>query len=331
MIAGAFILPSRLALACGCLAISFLYAGIEAGILSVSRVRTRSRAQQGDRAAQRLQGLLARPERLLATVLLVTNFADVAALILVTEAFVRRWGGLGYVWAGAVMLPVYLVGVQLLPKSLFRRFPYRALAALAGLLESTSRLLTPFLALGGWMAHRWLPAQNGAGSRLHGIFVAREEFKTLAAEGERVGALSAVERGLIHHVFDFSAMTAQDFLRPLATPLAVANATTVADVLAFAQAQGGLEHVPVVDAAGRLLALVERDNILFDRDLQRPVAPHLRRRPITVQPAESATRILRRLRAARLPAAGVEDATGRFLGVVCTRDLLQRLVRGHGA
>lgn len=322
-----FLEPSGALLIVGCLAVSFLYSGLEAGLVSVSRVRLRSRAEQGDRGAIRLQRLLRHPERLLATVLLVTNFADVAALIAVTEAFVRRWGNFGYVWAGVALLPVYLIGVQLLPKSLFRRFPYRALAALAPLLEATSRVLAPVMTVGIWLTRRHFPA---SGARLHGLFAAREEFKSLAAEGERVGALSAVERGLIHNVVDFSALTARDFAKPAGATLPADGATRVADLLSFARDHGNLELIPIVDAAGKLTALVERDAILFDRDLQRPAASYLRRRPLSVTPADPASRVLRRLRAARLTAAGVEDADGKFIGAVLTRDLLQRLVRGTG-
>lgn len=319
-----FIEPSGALLIAGCVAVSFLYSGLEAGLVSVSRVRLRSRAEQGDRGAIRLQRLLRRPERLLATVLLVTNFADVAALILLTEAFVRQWGTLGYVWSGVALLPLYLIGLQLLPKSLFRRFPYRALAALAPLLEATSRALAPVLTVGSWLTQRWFPAD---GSGLHGLFAAREEFKSLAAEGERVGALTAVERGLIHNVVDFSAMTARDFLQPKGATLSAESANRVADLLKFARDHGNPEHIAVVDAAGKLTALVERDAILFDRDLERPAASYLRRRPLNVLPADPASRVLRRLRAARLTAAGVEDAEGNFLGTVLTRDLLQRLVQ----
>ena len=323
-LASSFIEPSTVALVIFCLSVSFLYAGIEAGLLSISRVRLRSRVQQGDRGAVRLQRLLAHPERLLATVLLVTNFADVVALILVAQAFARAFGGAGYVWAGLLMLPIYLVGVQLLPKSLFRRFPYRALAALAGLLEMTSRLLLPLLTVGGWVARRSsLNVRSGS----PGLFVAREEFKSLAAEGERVGALTKGERGLIQNVFAFNGLTAADFLRP-APPFA--HGERVADLLAFAESHGAPEYLPIADGGGKLAALIERDALLFERDPQRSIATYLRRRPLTVAPGEPAARVLRRLRAGRLSAAGVEDADGRFVGIVRARDLLQQLVGGGG-
>ena len=97
-----------------CLVISFVFSGIEAGILSVNRVRLRHRMKMRDRAALRLNRLLSRPEQLLVTVLLVTNLANIFAIALTTNELVRRLGGNGYFVAFAIFLPVYLMGVELL-------------------------------------------------------------------------------------------------------------------------------------------------------------------------------------------------------------------------
>ena len=318
-----------------CLLVSFLYAGIEGGLLSLNRARLRSRAHQGEPGAVRLARLLGHPGRLLATVLLVTNFADVAALVLITDAFVHRLGVRGYVWTGVWMLPVYLLGLQLLPKSLFRRFPYRALVALAGLLEVTERLLGPLLTGGRWLLGRTLlpplPAMN-QGTR--GLFAARDEFKTLAAEGERAGALTPAEHGMVDNVIDFSALTAGRLMDPAPpAPLRLppadagdAGEPRVADLLAFAHTHA-LDYLPVLDPAGELVALLDVFALLLERDPRRGAAAYLRRPPLVVAPGDPALRVLRRLRAVRLGAAAVRDGDGHFLGIVRTKTLLQRLVR----
>ncbi len=321
-----------------CLLVSFLYAGIEAGLLSLDRKRLRSRVQQGDRAAVRLDRLLAHPGRLFATVLMVTNFADVAALVLITNAVVHRLGTPGYVVAGTVMLPVYLLGVQLLPKSLFRRFPYRALAALAGLLEWTTFLLAPLLVAGDWLLHRsWIAphaerdALRGPG---RGLFTGREEFKTLAAEGERTGALTPAEHGMIDNVIDFGNVPARDVMHPPPAVLEARPGLCVADLLDFARAHR-LDHLPVADAteeggSERLAALVDVFSLLLEPDPRRDAAAYLRRPPLVVAPEEPAGRVLRRLRAARFRAAAVFDAGGVFLGIVRASDLVGRLVGQPG-
>lgn len=333
-----------------CLLVSFLYAGIEAGLLSASRVRLRSRVHQGEPAAIRLDRLLAHPERLLATVLFVTNFTDVAALVIITNVLVDHYGQRGYFISGLLTLPVYLLGLQLLPKSLFRRFPYRALAALGGLLEITSKILAPLLAVTEWVV--WIgrerpvtvgtgirtpsaPTENGVDPveiqtdderRRTGLFVAREEFKSLAAEGERTGALTGAERGMIHNVVDFGTLRVRELMLPAPESLTMQEGLRVRDLLEYARTHG-VDHLPVVNAAGELAALVDVFALLLDRAPDRLAAvTYLRRPALSVHPGDAAHRVLRRLRSARLTAAAVVE-DNRLIGIVRTKDLLQRLVR----
>src|SRR5450432_4841188 len=97
-----------------CLLISATFSGIEAGILSVNRVRLRNRLNRGDKAAIKLDRLLSRPERLLVTVLIVTNLMNISAMILGTQEVVRELGSAGYFLAFAISLPIYLLGIELL-------------------------------------------------------------------------------------------------------------------------------------------------------------------------------------------------------------------------
>src|SRR6267143_665537 len=126
-----------------CWIISFFFNGIESGLLSIDPVRLRQNVKRRVPAALQLNRLLKRPERLLATVLLVTNAADIVALLLLTRQLVRSYHYAGYFFALAVALPVYLFLLSVLPKSLFRRFPFHALARLAGVLEFASMLFSP--------------------------------------------------------------------------------------------------------------------------------------------------------------------------------------------
>src|SRR5438045_7572448 len=124
-------------------------------------VRRRHGAKSGDRGAQRLQKMLKQPERLLITVLLVTNATDIIALIILTHELVIRRGWIGYPIAVAIALPVYLFLLGVLPKSLFRRFPLRAVVRLSRLLEIVTKLLTPLHAIGGFIQHSiFVPPQN---------------------------------------------------------------------------------------------------------------------------------------------------------------------------
>src|SRR5436305_15179135 len=72
-----------------CWIISFFFNGIESGLLSIDPVRLRQNVKRRMPAALQLNRLLKHPERLLVTVLLVTNAADIIALVFLTSQLIR--------------------------------------------------------------------------------------------------------------------------------------------------------------------------------------------------------------------------------------------------
>src|SRR5260370_12353502 len=116
-------------------AISFLFNGIEAGLTSIDPVRLRHHVKLNRPAAVRLDRLLKTPERLLVTVLLVTNLADILALLLLTRLLVFRFGTAGFAFTIVIELPFYLFFLGVLPKSLLRHFPFPTLSPRAHILH----------------------------------------------------------------------------------------------------------------------------------------------------------------------------------------------------
>ncbi|MDQ6622874.1 MAG: DUF21 domain-containing protein, partial [Verrucomicrobiota bacterium] len=99
----------------GLCAVSFLFAGIEAGLLSLDPVRLRSHVKRRTAGARRLARLQEHPGRLLVTVLLLTNIADIFALLLATHALVSALGRAGYFIVVLAGIPLYLYVLGVLP------------------------------------------------------------------------------------------------------------------------------------------------------------------------------------------------------------------------
>ena len=304
-----------------CWVVSFVCAGIEAGLLSLDQVRLRHQVKLRNRSAILLYQLMKKPERLLATILLVTNFADITGLLLLTRRLVGLLGAGGYLLALLVAGPIYLFLLGVLPKSLFRRFPYRALAAFAGLLVFTSRLLWPILELGS-QTGQLLFRRKEAPLR---IFAAREDLKQLTVESERQGALTSAERAMIHNVVDFRTVKVSDVMVPLPKIISVPAETTIPELLKLS-AQTGIDRVPVISGNGTALGLVNVLDVLLDPTPSPELRPYMRR-IVSAAENESAYRIIRRLRAARLTLAAVFDQREKLIGIVTVEDLVRRLVQ----
>ena len=309
-----------------CWIISFFFNGIESGLLSIDAVRLRQNVKRRVPAALQLNRLLKHPERLLATVLLITNAADIVALLLLTSELVRWNGYAGFLFALVIALPVYLFVLSVLPKSLFRRFPFRALARLAGVLEFTSILFSPLLELGARVGKMLLPGHAGKQGRL---FAAREELKQITTQSEREGALTATERSMIHSVVDFRGVKVRDVMLPSAKVVALHSGASIQQAVELS-ASTGLDRLPVLAPDGQPAGLVNILDILLHGNGNKPLGDYIRR-IVTTTDDEPAYRIMQQLRAARLGLAAVVDRKNNFRGIVAIEDLIRRLVSAGDA
>jgi putative hemolysin len=302
-----------------CWVVSFFFNGIESGLLSIDPVRVRENVKRGVPAAVRLQRLLKNPARLLGTVLIVTNAADLIGLLLLTRQLVGGFGLAGYFYAFAIALPIYLFVLSVLPKSLFRRFPFRALARLGGVIEFVSLLLAPVLMVGAGVGKILLPAR----AERRRLFAGREELKQITSQSEREGSLTATERAMIHNVFDFRAVKSRDIMVPMSKVVAIRPDTSPTDALNLGIASG-IDRLPVI-TEGQPTGLVDVFDILLGKNGDQSLGRYTRR-IVTADENEPAYRLVQRLRAARLGLAAVVDRQKKLRGVVLIEDLIGRLI-----
>jgi putative hemolysin len=309
----------------GCWIVSFFFNGIESGLLSINPVRLRQNVKRQVPAALRLNRLLKHPERLLVTVLFITNAADIVGMLLLARYFVRSYGTAGFFITLLIALPVYLFLLGVLPKALFRRFPFRALARLAGVLEVVTILLWPLLELGVRLSALLLPRRAERGR----LFAGREELKQITSQSEREGSITATERAMIHNVVDFRGIKVRDVMLPLAKIVSISPEASPEKALELSAATG-VDRLPVVTSEGQAVGLINVLDVLLEKDETKSLN-HFMRRIVTATEDEPAYRIVQRLRAARLGLAAVLDRQNNLRGVVAIEDLVRRLVSVTGA
>ncbi|MEO7931817.1 MAG: CNNM domain-containing protein [Chthoniobacterales bacterium] len=302
-----------------CLLVSFLFAGVEAGLLSINPVRLSHNVRKKAPGALRLQALLLHPQRLLITVLLVTNLLKIWALVLITQLLRQKIGNWGYPVAFLIAIPVFVVLLEMLPKSLFRRFPYRLLAPLSEIIRAVYWLLSPVIWLLTWVGKLFFRNEDP-----RDLFIARDELKDLTSEVEKSGSLDPAERAMIHNVVDFRAVRGRDVMIPMDRVASVKPETPVTELLAIAK-EKGWDRFPVIASDGQIIGLVRSFEVLLDGRLHTSAQHHLRR-IINVRADEPATQIIRKLRAARMSLAAVLDENNRPVGVVRPEDLIDRLI-----
>lgn len=303
-----------------CMALSFLVAGMESGLLSISRLRLRHRSRAKDPAAIGLAKLVADPGRLLLSTLVLTNFFNITALSIAVSETVGRVGTLGYFWVLGAALPVWAIGLEMLPKSLFRRFPLRLLAVLSAPLVATHFVLRPVEILARRLERLVFPRRAFQKLKLFG---GRADFKYLTFESVREGFISGAERDTIQTVLDFRQLTARELLVPIEEAGAVRADLPLSAARLLAKSKG-VDHVPVLDEQGEVSGLLDLHELAL-AGIWHGRVEFFQRRILKTDLHETAPSLLRKLRSARLPLALVRDAEGRTAGVVQWEDLVRLL------
>jgi putative hemolysin len=307
-----------------CLAVSFIFSGTEAGLLSLNRLRLRQLSRSGDAHAVRLWRLVEEPSRLFITVLCVTGLANIIAILILASWFEHALKGWGYLCTILVAFPIFLIVTEMLPKSFFRRFPYQALASIAVLLEIASLLLTPLMAAGSWCAVHIFRLK-----RPQEVFVAREDLKSVTRQVEKMGMLSSIERQMIHNVVDFRAVRVKDVMVKSDRVVTLRIGTPVEEVIkVFLQTR--FDSLPLANDRGEIVGLVNAFDVILDKKPGENADAYLHRM-LVVREDEPASMALHRLRAAfPQTLALVVDGEDHTIGVVGIEDLLGPLVKTVG-
>lgn len=125
--------------------ISFFLSGSETALTAVNRMKVQFQADQGDRRAIRLLNLISKPDRMIATILIGNNIANILMPTFITIiAFERGWK-IGITTA-VITVIIILIG-EVLPKTIAATFSERIAYIVAPAIALFVKVLTPVTAL----------------------------------------------------------------------------------------------------------------------------------------------------------------------------------------
>ncbi|KAB2667597.1 MAG: DUF21 domain-containing protein [Verrucomicrobia bacterium] len=308
------------------LLLSFFMSGMEAGVQVLSPLRIRQWVRSGLPGAGLLLGYLEKPENFLWTILVGNTLANFAAMSLLVVDLqmvtgTRPW----QFWCGfaVICMGLYVFG-DLLPKTLFRRFPNRLCLRLVFAFRLVHFALSPLVAVTEQFA-RLLLWMTGGSALTGRLFGNRDEFRALMQDSE--GALSSTERTLINRVLDLQNATLARLARPLATATTVTAETPVDQVLALCR-ERDLNRLPVWQGTGnrrRIVGVVRLTDLLFRAEPAAGTAAQHLRPALFLDEGLRLDEALRRLQRGGDQFAIVVGAVGREAGLVTLWDILRAM------
>ena len=292
--------------------IALLTAGSMA-VRSVSRIWLRHWAERQLRGSAAAVAYLERPHRLLTG----ASAGTALTLLLAGMSVGLAATGVAVVWAALAYAGIIVLGGQLIPRAIARRWPVGVAPVVLPVLRVVDVITLPIVNAGEAVAHMFIRDK-----RPTVVAADRDAIQDLLREGELEGIGEREEIAIISGVVEFSEKVARDVMTPRSEIFALPDGVDP-HTLASQIAQSRYSRVPIYHSTlDNIVGMVH----VFDVIKARGDTPEALR-PVTFSaPGAPCNELLFRMLRERLHIAIVRDDNGKTLGLVTLEDLLEELV-----
>ena len=307
------------------LALSFLFSGMETGILSLNRMRLRQLIRAGDKNARLLNRYLADPETFLWTILVGNTLANIGAALVVLLSLHHRFSddALTFSLGSVGLVVVFFIVGEMIPKTLFTKFPNRLCLLLITPFRMTKFFLKPIVFVVELLAGGILRSTGGrtfAGS----TFANREELRWLMQESGE--AFTSEERVMITRVMDLEKLTVRSQLVPWDKVIAVDAKSPMSEVMKVAR-EHRYTRMPVwerKDGQRQIAGLISLKRLLFESDIDHgKIADDYTKPALFLDESKRLEDALQLMQKTGHRMAIVQDRHKREIGIVCLEDILK--------
>jgi Mg2+/Co2+ transporter CorB len=189
----------------GLLAVSAIFSAAETALTGASRGRMHQLEREGDRAAGRVNRLIADRETMIGSVLLGNNLINILASALVTRELTETIpGGWGVAAATALMTVLVLVFAEVLPKTVAIARPDDVARLLSGPTELVVRAFGPVVFAVQWFVRKTVKLFGVNIDMTTDVLAAHEEIRGAVEFHHSEGLVESGDRRMLGGVLDLA-------------------------------------------------------------------------------------------------------------------------------
>ena len=225
-----------------CLLFSAFFSSAETAFVSLQRVRVQHLVDSKVRGAKRVARIIARPEKLLSTVLFGNTLANTAAAAIATAMAIYFWGEHGVLYATIGLTAFLLIFTETTPKTIATQHAEKLAIIFARPLEFFAWIFSPFVIALSWIAIGF--TRTVGGTPVSRSLARPEEIRTMITLGEKEGTMEEFEADMLHKVFDFGDRPVREVMVPRPEVVAIEEGARISDFLAL-YTESPLSRFPV--------------------------------------------------------------------------------------
>ncbi len=191
---------------------SAFFSSSETAMIALNRYRLRHLAQEGKRSAIISEQLLARPDRLFGLILLGNNLVNIFAASIATIIGIRLLGDLGVALAPVVLVAVFLIFAEVMPKTLAAMKPESIAFPASYLLWPMMKIAYPAVWLINWVSNGLLSLVGLHFEEQDDTPLTREELRTIVREAGTM--IPQRHRRMLLNILELENVTVDDIMVP---------------------------------------------------------------------------------------------------------------------
>ncbi len=309
------------------LILSSLFSCSETAFLSVSKIKIRTLAEEGNKKAKLVESLLDDQDRLLSAILVGNNLVNIGASSLTTATIMAIFGDGAQTVAiatGVVTLCILIFG-EITPKSFATQNADKLVFVLAPFIRFVCVITKPVVFVLNIITGFIIKLLGG--NQEHGPSLTEEELKTIVTVGHEEGVLEKEEKEMIHNVFEFGETEIKEIMTPRIHVESLPDDCTYDELMnVYHDAQ--YSRYPIHDESfDEIIGVLNMKDLLFiDIDKEHFDVKKYMRETFVVYEFNQVNDVFASMRKKHATLAIVLDEYGVMSGIVTFEDIVEEIV-----
>ncbi len=242
------------------------FCGNEIGLISCPKPRIATLAKNGSKRAAMIQYILERPALMLATTLVGTNICTVCASVLAKQvALEAGMPESSSVWLVTLILPVFLLFPEIIPKNWFRQAPAQRCTLFAPLLMFMLIILYPVSKLIALFTSGCISLLDKEHNSAKPTWIMRDDFRYLIRDSEKEGVIDSEAADILDRSLQFHHLQVKDIVTPFRNVVTVSATTTITEAAALCK-RHDVSLLPVKAKRGEWIGIFSIYEAIFSTD-----------------------------------------------------------------
>ncbi|MBT3397370.1 HlyC/CorC family transporter [archaeon] len=304
--------------------LSAVFSGIETALVSINMIKVRALVKQKRRGSETLFRLKQNPQKLIITLLIGNNLANIGAASLATVVFMNIFGSSGVGIATGIMTFIVLIFGEITPKTFAAQNSEKISLTVARPIELLSFLFSPFVWFFGIISSAILKLV-GSGEEKK---LSEEELETIVTMGRKEGILSGEAAEMMHNVLKFEGTRVTEIMTPKSGVHMIEAQEKLKDVLDYI-VKTPFSLYPVYSRnKDNIVGIIDVDDVLKyvkNKKLDTKIST-IAKKVTFVPKSKEIDDLLTELEGKKIPMVIVVDEYGKVAGIVTVEDILEEIV-----